>query len=382
MKAEPKRRPRKGKATSAQATSRPLHAGRTSRSVRWAARYLYPMTATSLIWSPLLRAGAFGALHGGHSGDPSLGLSVLARTPAELEAALTGLGQVKATLLVAPEMAQTVPELLRGATRLGHEVAGWGDPAGLTGLEVAAGQAVQFWGLAQADLQGPTLRRLWEQGLPLLPMQRGEIEPGGILRLEASELAALLPDLRARGYKPRPVRDLPDLRAATPRDLFGAVYQKVVEDRYAEREGIIDLSSRFDAVMRVAPLDHAPDPLPLPKGTPTAELHLNSGRLVGLASKQWLGTYRAYQRSLKDVAQALKIHPQLQDAQAVFAVTLFHGPLEKSGFTLLELPPLRAQWYGLGFRLLRLAYGTTRASSESVPKMAWMSREDFLAKYG
>lgn len=340
------------------------------------------MTVTSHIWSPLLRAGAFGALYGGHSGDPSLGLGVLARTPDELRAALAGLGPIRATLLVAPEVARTAPDLLREAVSAGHEVAGWGDPAGLTGLEVAAGQAAQSWGLALTDLQGPSLRRLWAQGVDILPVQRGEIQPGGIVRVKAVELPTLLPDLRARGYKPMPVRDLPDLRSATPRDLFGAVYQRLVEDRYSEREGIIDLSARFDAVMRVAPLDHAPDPLPLPRDTPTAELHLNSGRLVGLASKQWLGTYRAYQRSLKDVAQALGTHPQLQEAQAVFAVTLFHGPLEKSGFTLLELPPLRAQWYGLGFRLLRLAYGTTRTSSESTPKMAWMSREDFLAKYG
>lgn len=56
--------------------------------------------------------------------------------------------------------------------------------------------------------------------------------------------------------------------------------------------------------------------------------------------------------------------------------------MEKAGFTLVELPPLQARWYGLGFRLLRLAYGTARPPSEGLPKMAWMTREAFLARHG
>lgn len=347
-------------------------------------------------WPPLLRAGAFGALRGGHPGDPALGLEVPADSPRHLRAALDALaaGQTRATLLVPPALATRAPAELRAATLAGHEVAGFGPPpelggtgpggAGLALLEAVAGQPVTAWALDGAALSGAALRRLWAQGVAPLPAPLDEPRPGAVVRAWPAELGAFLPAVRALGYRPGPVRALPDLRAGTPRDLAAALYSRVVEDRYARQEGVIDLSQRADAVMRVAPLDHAPPPLPLPPGTPTAELHLNSARLVGLASRSLLGTYRAYQRSLKDVGAAMRASPELARAQAVFAVTLFHGPLEKSGFTLLELPPLRARWYGLGFRLVRAAYGTTRAPSEAQawPKMAWMPRDTFLDRYG
>jgi hypothetical protein len=342
-------------------------------------------------WPPLLRAGAFGGLRGGHPGDPALGLEVPADSPRHLRAALEALaaGRAQATLLVPPDLATRAPADLRAATLAGHEIAGFGPTpelggAGLALLEAAAGQPVTAWALDGAALSGAALRRLWAWGVAPLPGPVAEPQPGAVVRAWPAELGAFLPAVRALGYRPGPVRALPELRAGTPRDLAAALYSAVVEDRYARQEGVIDLSQRADAVMRVAPLDHAPAPLPLPAGTPTAELHLNSARLVGLASRSLLGTYRAYQRSLKDVAVALRERPELAPAQAVFAVTLFHGPLEKSGFTLLELPPLRARWYGLGFRLVRAAYGTTRTPSEGQawPKMAWMPRDAFLDRYG
>lgn len=341
-------------------------------------------------WPPLLRAGAFGALRGGHPGDPALGLEVPADSPRHLRAALDALeaGRARATLLVPPALAAQVPTELRAATLAGHEIAGFGPPepggAGLALLEAVAGQPVTAWALDGGALSGAALRRLWAWGMAPLPAPLEEPQPGAVVRAWPAELGAFLPAARALGYRPGPVRALPDLRAGTPRDLAAALYSAVVEDRYARQEGVIDLSQRADAVMRVAPLDHAPPPLPLPPGTPTAELHLNSARLVGLASRSLLGTYRAYGRSLKDVGAALRDRPELAPAQAVFAVTLFHGPLEKSGFTLLELPPLRARWYGLGFRLVRAAYGTTRTPSDGQawPKMAWMPRDAFLDRYG
>lgn len=334
------------------------------------------------IWPALLRAGAFGAVHGAHPGEPRIGLTVSASTPSELSRALAQLGDHPATLLVAPQLAAQSPDVLAQASHAGHEIAGLGRPENLAALEVAAGQPLRYWALENPDLTRAHLQTLRESHVLPLPVPDPEPRPGGILRVGAADLPTLLPELRARAYQPVPLRDLNELRSAGPRDLFNHLYQRVVEDRYAQQEGMIDLSQRYDAVMRVAPLDHAPSPLPLPRHTPTAELHLNSGRLVGLASKQWLGTYRAYQRSLKDVAQAMQTHPELLGAQAVFAVTLFHGPLEKSGFTLLDLPPLRTRWYAFGFRLLRLAYGTTSTQKEDSPKMAWMPREEFLQRFG
>lgn len=335
-------------------------------------------------WSALLRAGAFGALHGGHPGEPQVGVTVPISTPAQLERVLDTLARhrVHGTLLVSPELG-TEAELWQ-ATRAGHEIGGLNLPLNFPRLEALSGQPVRVWGLAgqEQEMSRQTLMRLYQAGIAPLADLKARLEPGAILGIGPDALEGELQRLRTLGYRPVPVRELSDLRRATPRDLFNDLYQRLVEDRYAAQEGIIDLSERFDAVMRIAPLDHAPAPLPLPPHTPTAELHLNSARVVGLASRNLTATYKAYQRSLKDVAHALHTLPELQNAQAVFAVTLFHGPLEKAGFTILDLPPLRARWYGLGFRLLRAAYGTTRAPSEGTPKMGWMSREAFLERYG
>ncbi|MFD1732599.1 Sectered polysaccharide deacetylase [Deinococcus malanensis] len=272
---------------------------------------------------------------------------------------------VQATLVVPAGLAQHAPAMLRTATHAGHELAGQGDPARLALLEAVAAQRVTVWDAR--DLPWSALRSLAKQGsLPAPP--RPQPEPGQTVELRPSDLADRLTALRESGYRPVPLRQLPGLRRARGHDLMFLAYQRLVEDRFTRNSGVIDLIQRADGVMRIAPHDHAPAPLPLAPGTPTAELHLHSPRIVGLASRGALGAYRAYQRSLRDVAQALQTMPQLQQAQAVFAVTLFHAPLAQSGFTLLELPPMRARWYALGFRLIRLMYGTARTPSEESRK--------------
>lgn len=330
----------------------------------------------------LLRAGAFGALQGGHPGNPAVGITVPIQHARELEVVLETLDSTphRVTLLIPPALVLTVPELLHKATQAGHEVAGMGQPEHLPLLEAGAMQPLQFW--AAEGLSRRDLHTLASQGIRPLPFPLPAAELGQTLRLSPEGLTGTLNSLRKNGFKPVPVSKLPDLRQGTPRDLLFHLYQQTVEERFTQEHHVIDLTGRADAVMRVAALDHAPAPLPLPPGTPTAELHLHSTRLVGMAGVSKLGTYRAYQRSLKDVAQALHTHPELQEAQAVFAVTLFHGPLETAGFHMLDLPPWQARWYGLGFRLLRIAYGTTRAPSKGTPRMACLGREEFLAKFG
>lgn len=341
-------------------------------------------TVQDTVQSILLRAGAFGSLHGGHPGEPAVGLSVPVESMQELRQALDLLeeAKVRATLLIAPQAVPGDSDDLWQAVQAGHEVAGLNLPVNDRRLEALTGKPVRFWALPARGVTRGTLRAMHGAGIAPLPPATGQPAPGSILCLTPADLKDRLPELKKLGYRPVPVGELRDLRRGTPRDALHDLYQRVVEDRYAEREGVIDLSQRFDAVLRVAPLDHAPAPLPLPPRTPTAELHVNSTRLVGLASSNLTATYKAYQRSLRDVAQALDTRPELQDAQAVFAVTLFHSPLEKAGFIILDLPPLRARWYALGFRLLRVAYGTTRTPSEGTPKMGWMTREAFLNRYG
>lgn len=337
-------------------------------------------------WPALLRAGAFGAVQGGHPGHPTLGVTVPVTSPADLRRVLSTLeaSAAQVTLLCPPELARLDPEGLWAAARAGQEVAGLGHPTEPGLLLAVTGQLPEFWRLTTP--RGEDLRRLAAWGVRVLPAPRqaepGAAEPGAIVEARPGELAARLADWRRRGYRPQPVGQLPGLRSGTPADLGQAVYARLVEDRFSEQHRVIDLTERADGLMRVAPLDHAPAPLPLPRDTPTAELHLHSPRLVGLASRNALATYRAYVRSLSDVGAALQTRPELAGARAVFAVTLLYSPLEKAGFTLLDLPPWQARWYGLGFRLLRMAYGTLRPPGDALPRMAWMDREAFLARYG
>lgn len=344
---------------------------------------LYTASMPLSPWPALLRAGAFGGLHGGHPGRPAVGVGVAVNTPQELRLGLEALegSRTRVTLLVPPGLAGLAPDGLRRARQAGHEFAGRGDVRGLPLLEAVSAQPITLWE-RPAHPGWAELRRLAWLGLRPMPEPLARPEPGGTLRLRPEELRAELPRLRRLGYAPVPVGELPELRPARGRDLFGHLYTRLVEDRFTREHGVIDLTERADALLRVAALDHAPPPLPLPPGTPTAELHVHSARLVGLAGRGALTAYRAYLRSLRDVAAALRERPELAEAEAVFAVTLFHGPLEQAGFHMMALPPLRARWYGLGFRLLRAAYGTTRTPSEGTPRLAWLSREEYLAKFG
>ncbi len=329
-----------------------------------------------------LRAGVYGAWEGGNPGAPEVGVTVPIHSRLALEGVLAGALEASArvTLLVSPALAPLAPQALHAATQAGHEIAGTGLPDLPSALEAASAQRVQSWAADGLDRAG--LRRLAAQDLRPLPFPLATPQPGQTVRVQPEHLGEQLRHLRALGYRPVPVRDVPGLRRAGPRDLLLHVYTQTVEARFTRAHRVLDLTQRADAVMRVAPLDHAPAPLPLPHDAPTAELHLHSPRIVGLAGRGALTAYRAYLRSLKDVAAAMNTRPELQEAQAVFAVTLFHAPLEQGGFTLLPLPPARARLYGLGFRVLRAVYGTARPPSEGEPKMAWMTREAFLAKYG
>lgn len=329
-----------------------------------------------------LRAGAYGAWAGGHPGAPEVGVTVPVRDAPQLARALGAAQEAGAqvTVLVSPALACLAPDALRAATRAGHEIAGLGPPDTPAALEAASAQPLQSW--AADGLGRASLRRLAAQGIRPLPFPLDTPQPGQTVRVRPEHLGEQLGHLRALGYRPVPVRGVPGLRRAGPRDLLLHLYTQTVEANFAREHGVIDLAARADAVMRVAPLDHAPAPLPLPRSAPTAELHLHSPRIVGLSGRSALTAYRAYLRSLRDVAAALQTRPELQEARAVFAVTLFHAQLEQGGFALLPLPPLRARLYGLGFRVLRTVYGTARPPSQGEPKMAWMTREAFLAKYG
>lgn len=332
-------------------------------------------------WTQLLtRAGAYGALRGGHPGYPELGLSVPVLTAAELQAATHKLTELdlRATLLVPAAVAASYPEVLRAAALAGHELAGYGVPALPLTLDLLSGGLLRSWAVDTPGLS--ELAELARLGLQVLPAPLRQPEPGAVMRLTPDHLD------RARqwqtlGYRPVPVRELRDLRAAAPRDLAIHTYRERVDARFARAHGVIDLAIRADAVMRVA-AHPTPPGLPVPAGSPGAELHLHSAKLVGLASRSALVGYRAFQRSLKDVGAALQTRPELQSAQIIYAATLFAGPLRRNGFHLAALPPLRARLYGAGFHFLRLLYGSHSELAAPEAQLAWTSREAFLERFG
>lgn len=324
----------------------------------------------------LLRAGAGGALAGGDPGSPHLGLVVPVQTPEDL-AVLADVG-VRATLLLSPNLARLAPEAVAAAAQAGHEIAGWGAPAGVAGLEVAAGRPVTLW---SAEARAASPARLAALGLTPLPLPLATPEPGGTLHLAPADLAAEAPRLRALGYRPGPVGELPELRRARGRDLGLHLYRRAVDDRFARAHRVRALTGRADGVLRVSRRP-APPELGWPLGAAVAELHVHSPRLVGLNARSPLAAYRAFARSLRDVAAALREDPEFADVRGVVAVTLFHEPLAGQGFQVLPLPPLRARFYSLGFRLMRRVYGTAVPTSEPEPRLAWVAREAFLARHG
>lgn len=334
----------------------------------------------------LLRAGAFGALHGENTGQPQVGLVVdlTQTTHQDFAYALSILASKnqQATLLVNGHSSLKQNPYLTQLNHPRHEFCITGElciPT-LAWLEATTGQAIQLYA-AQATHLHRRLADLTQQHLkPIQPSEQLQI--GGFWLVKANELEEKLMWARKNGYQLVPVTQLSGLRPATPYDWLRHHYHQLIEEPYRKRSGLITSSERAEAMLYIAPLDHAPQPLPLPYHTPTAELHINSGQLVGVSQLSLLRAYRSQVRTLRDVAQKLEEHPKLKEAQAVFAVTLFTPILEKAGFELLDLPPLRARWYGLGFRILRMVHGTTSAPSNAIPHLAWMPREKFLAKFG
>lgn len=333
----------------------------------------------------LLRAGAFGALHGENIGQPHVGLIVdLTQTNnqdfAHALDILAAYNQ-QATLLVNSHPLLKQNPYLTQFHHPRHEFCITGElciPT-LAWLEATTGQAIQLYAPQATHLH----RRLADLTLQhLKPIQPSEeIQLGGFWLVKAHELEEKLIWATKNGYQPLPVTQLQGLRPATPHDWLRYSYHQLIEEPYKQRSGLITSSERADAMTYIAPLQHAPHPLPLPYHTPTAELHIDSRQLVGVSQRSLLRAYRSQVRTLHDVAWQLEEHPKLKEAQAVFAVTLFTPILEKAGFELLNLPPLRAYWYGLGFRVLRIVHGTTKTPSNALPHLAWMSRENFLAKF-
>mgnify|MGYP002652054517 CR=1 FL=1 len=84
-------------------------------------------TVQDTVQSILLRAGAFGSLHGGHPGEPAVGLSVPVESMQELWQALDLLeeAKVRATLLIAPQAVPGESDDLWQAVTTRERLARW-----------------------------------------------------------------------------------------------------------------------------------------------------------------------------------------------------------------------------------------------------------------
>ncbi|MGI8747665.1 MAG: YkoP family protein, partial [Deinococcus sp.] len=246
----------------------------------------------------------------------------------------------------------------------------------------------------------PTLRRaglraVWRglEGPPGALLDGAEA--GGLLsldRVSVAELPPLLATLWERGYRPGPVGELDGLRSETARGLLQRLWRAGVDDRFDRAHRVLRLTERARGLFRISRRSYPSPGLPLappggppfPPGTPAAELHIHSKRLVALAELSALTAYRAFGESLRDVAAALQEREDYREVELVWALTLFHEVLPPLGFGLQALEnPRRARLTAFFMNLLRVLYGAKNTGGRMiVPQLAWMSRGALLERYG
>ena len=368
-------------------------------------------------WLPELLHGRaqFGVLREGQGGQTAIGLSLSLPDPACTDPAHTNADLLRAlegtpiSLLVgvgaAPDdRSSDFSEQLAPLSAAGHQL---GLLAGSSRrlktdretLERQSGQAVtlarpaRYHPLTLPRVRRAGLRAIWT-GRPGPPqVLLDSAEPGGVLNLDglsAAELSWLLTNLRERGYQPVPVGELKGLRTETLRGLLQRLYRRLVDARFDRAHNSVALTQRPRGLFRISRRPYAGPVLTLPDGsqfvggTPAAELHIYSKRLVALAELSALTGLRGVQNSLHDVAQALEERPEFRDVQLIYAVTIFAGVLGPMGFQSQALPDAQqARVMAVFFNLLRVLYGAKNTDSQQLlPAVIWMSRSDLLARYG
>ncbi|ULH14511.1 hypothetical protein MF271_10755 [Deinococcus sp. KNUC1210] len=358
----------------------------------------------SLLWLPRLLQGRwhFGVLREGHGGSSQVGLLLDAAPwlaePQRLEAAT---GRTRLSLLIRADDAQRFPAGVRELADAGHELV----------LRAASGQAIARQRRALEDCAGTavtlvlpaaywpwTLRHLRRAGLRAvqpglsgpLPALLEETEPGGLLNLsslESPELSSLLATLGERDYKPSPLGALEGLRTETLRGLLQRIYRRVFDQAFDRQHHILKLTQRARALFRISRRPYDGPVLQgertyLP-GTPAAELHIHSKRLVALAERSALTGLRAVQSSLYDVAKVLDEQEAYQDVQIVYALTIFAEVLTPLGFHSQPLDnPRTARIMAFFMNLLRVLYGAKNTDRRVIlPQIIWMTRQELLTRY-
>jgi len=344
-----------------------------------------------------------------------------ATTPVVLEA-LAEHG-ARATFFVLGERAARHPELVRRLVAEGHDVALHGHrhrhpwlrtPRGLVGdlergrrvLTELLGQPPRFFRPPHGGWTWPLLARV--RALGLVPVQweveagdwlpgatpegvaakvLGRVLPGSVVvmhdagpggRVSAAALRRLLPELLARGYRPRPLSELRPVPIGWTelRPKLAAPVERAFARAYRVEPAFYGAHSVF----RLAPAALPADTPEVPKGTPGAEIHMDSERMRRAGEGGSLAALRAARASMADLARAAEENPRFRSARVFFGTSLFWEVLAPLGFKTAPLPPGYARRVGLWMYLLHRLYGGRRLRRVEA-RLVYLSRHDLLARY-
>ncbi|MEF2280006.1 polysaccharide deacetylase family protein [Deinococcus sp. YIM 134068] len=195
-------------------------------------------------------------------------------------------------------------------------------------------------------------------------------------------LPGLLADLWGRRYDLVPLGELDGAAPLTARDLPRRLLWEL--DRVVDRSGGIQpVGGRADNLFRIGATHFAlegvtlADGTPVPKGTPAAELHLNSPLLVDLGLRR---SFRLAQGDFRDLARDLQTRPELADARVIFGVSTFAALLARLGFETQNLQSADARRLRAWSGVLRRAYRTEGPPRD--PQLSVVTREAFVARFG
>lgn len=376
----------------------------------------------------LVQVGNLGVVRRGRGAGAEVALTFddgpdPATTPRVLDA-LREAG-VKATFFMPGEALRAFPDLARRVADEGHEVAAHGlahrhawfrsplaplsdTPGSLARLKTVTGRDARFFRPPHGayTLAGVLALRAsgalgahwtveahdWHPGHSPEDVRArvlAHVVPGAVIVMHdagvggattAEALPALLADLKARGYVPVPLGDLPEARPERPRDLLVRLFQAL--DAAFDRQNRIErVGQRAWSLLRAG---RAPFPL---EGSPLAEhgeslleIHVDSDRVVRLAENPLRGL-RLVRDSMKDLALALEEREEWRDVRGVFSIGPFSGIMAGLGFTVEDVPPDMRRRLTVWSDVLRRVYGSTDREAREA-RMAFITREELLRRYG
>lgn len=233
------------------------------------------------------------------------------------------------------------------------------------------------WCFAAQDVRNRVLDHL-EPGDVVVMHDSG---PGAKTCVEA--LPELVQEMKNRHYQLKTLGQMHNLRTSSPRDIVQRIWQ-LFEKRWDRHYQVDYLTQDARSLFRLC-LTALPDVPELESlsGTECAELHLHSPRMVPLAEEAPMTTIRCVRHSMKDLAWALENLPKYADVPGVFALATYQNILETLGFSIYDPPKtLSTRWLRWYMFFLRNLYSSGPNRDAILPKIAWMSRETLLKRYG